>query len=131
MNLAVSIVPQIEGNPEVNFANYWIETVSRKSVNQNWAWDFIQFAASAQNVGSYLEATGKPTALRALLTGQSEKEAVGIFASQILTAKSWYKGLDAQAAETALLEAIDRTLAGAEPREVLNVAAQRVNQTLR
>lgn len=131
LNLALTSVPQIEGNPEVNFANYWVETVSRKSVNQHWAWDFIQFAVSPEQVSSYLEATGKPTALRALIVGQLEKEDTGVFAAQTLTAKSWYRGSNANAAEAALLDAIDAALLGGEAGEALNIAAQRVNQTLR
>lgn len=131
LNLEVAKVPQIEGNPEVNFANYWIEGVSRKSQNQDWAWDFIQFVANSQNVPNYLQATGKPAALRGLLAGQSEKEYIGIFASQALTARSWYKGANARAAEASFLDAIDSILSGAETRDVLLITAQRVNQTLR
>lgn len=131
MNLVVSKAPQIEGNPEVNFANYWVEAVSRKSKNQQWAWDFIQFATSPNQVAAYLEATGRPTALRSLVAAQSEKENVGVFASQMLTAKSWYRGMNAKAAEGALLDAVDAVLAGTEPEAALNIAAQRVSQTLR
>lgn len=131
LNLEISGVPQIESNPEINFANYWIETVSRKSPRQSWAWDFVQFAASAKNVGVYLKATSRPTALRALVSAQLEEEDVSVFASQVLTAQSWYRGKHSVAAEQALSEAIDAVLAGGEPREVLNITAQRVNQTLR
>ncbi|MDO8505967.1 MAG: extracellular solute-binding protein [bacterium] len=131
INLAVSKAPQIEGNPEVNFANYWVEGVSKKSSNQHFAWDFIQFAASAKNVGSYLTATGRPTALRSLIASQLEKEYTSVFASEILTAKSWYRGNNAKGAESALSDAIDSILAGGEPRDILNITAQRVNQTLR
>src|SRR3989344_3126327 len=31
LNLSIVKVPQIAGNPEINFANYWVETVSKKS----------------------------------------------------------------------------------------------------
>ena len=36
LNFSVAKLPQIEGNPptSVNFANYWVEVVSKKSVNQ-------------------------------------------------------------------------------------------------
>lgn len=131
LNLVIAPAPQIENNPEVNFANYWVEAVSRKSPNQRWAWDFIQFAAGAKNVAPYLEATQKPTALRALRNSQLEDEDLGVFASQILTAQSWYRGKNARAAEAALLDAIDAVRAGENARDALNIAAQRVNQTLR
>lgn len=132
LNLEIAPVPQIDaGNPEVNFANYWVEAVTRKSKNQNWAWDLVQFAVSPAQVTKYLGAAQKPAALRALLPTQQEDETVGVFAGQVLTAKSWYRGHDAQAAQEALLDAIDAALAGGEPREILNVAAGRVNQTLK
>lgn len=127
MNLVISKTPQIEGMPEVNLANYWVETVSRKSKYQNWAWNFIQFAAGAEQAAKYLEKTSKPAALRALLPGQWEKEDAGIFAAQALTSKSWYRGTNPRGAEEALLDAIDAALTGAEVRDILNVAAQRIN----
>lgn len=131
MNLAVARAPQIEGNPEVNFANYWIEAVSKKSRNPDWAWDFVLFAARAENVVAYLNATGKPTALRALINAQLEDDRVSVFASQALTAKGWYRGVGAPAAERALLESVAAVRAGAAAEEALKIAALKVNQTLR
>lgn len=131
LNLEITPAPQIESNPEVNFANYWLEAVSKKSRNQDWAWDFLQFAASAERVQSYLKATGKPTALRALVLEQQNDPQSGVFAAQVLTAKSWYRGQGAPAAEEALNQAIEAVAEGGKPRDALRVAAQRVNQTLR
>ncbi|KKU73645.1 MAG: Extracellular solute-binding protein family 1 [Parcubacteria group bacterium GW2011_GWA2_47_26] len=133
LNLGIAPAPQIEGNPEVNFANYWVEAVSKKSSNQHWAWDFIQFATKADQVTKYLNAAKKPTALRALVTSQLEDLDIGTFASQVLTAKSWYKGKDSVAAEAAFREMIEAVLTQAveEPREALTLTAQKVNQTLR
>ena len=131
MNLAIAPVPQIEGNPKVTFANYWVETVTRKSANPQWAWDFIQFATSAKNISPYLERTNKPTALRALIQSQTEKEEVGIFAEQILTAQSWYRGNNSLSADFALLDAIDAVHSNMEPQDALNIAAGRVKQTMR
>ena len=70
LNFSVSKFPQIEGNPptNINFANYWVETVSKKSTHKNEAWDFIQFMTKSEQVGSYLEKTKKPTALRSLIS---------------------------------------------------------------
>ncbi|MDP3784744.1 MAG: extracellular solute-binding protein, partial [bacterium] len=95
MNLEISRMPQIEGNPEINFANYWIEAVSKKSPNTEWAWDFLQFATKENQVKPYLEAVKKPTALRALVAQQLSDEDIGTFAEQLLTAKTWYRGLSA------------------------------------
>ena len=131
LNHTIAPAPQIDGMPEVNFANYWVEAVSRKSPNQQWAWDFVQFATTQNNVGAYLTATGKPTALRALLNAQRATEDLAAFAGEALTAKSWYHGKNSRAASAAMLDAIDATLNGASPQETLNLTAQRINQTLK
>jgi hypothetical protein len=55
----------------------------------------------------------------------------GIFASQVLTAKSWYTGTNIQATEAAFDEMIDATLSGAEPNRAINLAVQTVAQTIR
>ncbi|MEK7139397.1 MAG: extracellular solute-binding protein, partial [Patescibacteria group bacterium] len=38
LNFSYAAIPQIEGNPEVTYANYWVEGVSKKTTNANWAW---------------------------------------------------------------------------------------------
>ncbi|MEK7451897.1 MAG: extracellular solute-binding protein [Patescibacteria group bacterium] len=126
----IAPVPQIEGGKAVNFANYWIETVSKASKNKDFAWDFIQFAASADRVPLYLNAAKKPTALRALIGTQMDDEDLSVFASQLLTAKSWYKGTDTVVAENALQTFIDQVLAGEDAEDAIRAAENKVNQTL-
>ena len=46
LNFEITQVPQI-GNP-VNFANYWTETVSKKSKHVDEAWSFILFITTNQ-----------------------------------------------------------------------------------
>ena len=130
LRFATFPLPQIDGAPVVNYANFWLQTVSKSSKNQNWAWDFIQFATSAPQVTKYLAAAKKPTARRALISTQVEDEFLGAFASQVLTAKSWYRGRNAQTAENALLKLIDDLLAGREPQVSITDAQNKVNQTL-
>ena len=132
LNFSISKLPQIEGSPvEVNFANYWVEGVSKKSLYQNEAWDFIIFATKAEQAKSYLEATKKPTALRSLVVKQRDDIDIGIFADQVLTAKSWYRGLDPTAAETAIGEMIRKARQGTEKiLDVLNTGASKVQQTI-
>lgn len=134
LNFSIAPLPQIEGSgEEINFANYWVETVMAKSKNTNEAWDFIQFAAKAENVKSFLEKTKKPTALRSLIEEEKEDFDIGVFAKQLLTAKSWYKGKDAGAMEKAFNDMIDEMLA-ADPekdaKNIINRAASRVQQTI-
>ncbi len=100
LNFSVAALPQIENSARtVNFANYWLETVSKKSQNANEAWDFIQFATKADQAKTYLAKTKRPTALRSLIEEQKNDPALAVFAEELLTAKSWYEGKDAVAAE--------------------------------
>ncbi len=133
LNFDISKVPQIEDNGnEINYANYWVETVSRKSSHQEWAWDFIKFATSAEQVVSYLDAANKPTALKSLVNTQLEDLDLGYFASQLLTAESWYHGNDPAAAEEIFSEMINSVLdEGVEVREAVNLAQTKINQTIR
>jgi len=131
LNFAVAPLPQIENSPKVNYANYWVETVLKKSEHPDIAWDFVQFAARAENVKSYLEKTKKPTALRALIEEQLEDEDIDVFADQLLTAKSWYRGKDANAMEKIFKEMIDNTNANPEKiQSFINSAAAKVQQTV-
>ncbi|TAL19134.1 extracellular solute-binding protein [Patescibacteria group bacterium] len=130
LKFGVAPAPQIAGNPEVNFANYWLYAVSKKSKNKELAWDFLISLASEKEAKKYLAATGKPTALRSLIQDQIEDVNLGVFAGQILTAQSWYRGYDVAAAEQAFKDLIDQTLAGGKPEDIMSVAASRVQQTL-
>jgi len=134
LNFSVAKLPQIEGNPptNINFANYWVEVVSKKSAHQNEAWDFIQFMTQEEQAKSYLDKTKKPTALRSLVAAQKEDNDIGVFADQVLTAKSWYKGKDSTVAEDAIKEMIDVVVknTGDTLQTLLNTAAARVQQTI-
>ncbi|MFH1173146.1 MAG: extracellular solute-binding protein [bacterium] len=130
LNFDIAKLPQIEGNPEMNYANYWLETVSNKSQNIDVAWDFIQFATKAEQVASHLAKAKKPTALRSLINSQLEDLELGTFASQVLTAKSWYQGQDAAAAEKIFTDMIDAVLTGsAKTSDILRIGAQQITQT--
>ncbi len=130
LDVGIAPIPQI--GDELNFANYWVNGVSEKSAHPNEAWDFVQFVAAQDQAKTYLDATKRPTALRALVGAQREDLDVGVFATQALTAKSWYKGDDAAAMETAFKELIRDVLANpSNPQQWLEIAAQKVAQTYR
>jgi len=134
LNFSIAKLPQIEGNPptNVNFANYWVEVVSKKSQHPDVAWDFIQFITREEQVINYLEATQKPTALRSLVFTQKEDDDIKVFADQVLTAKSWYKGNNVTAAEDAIKEMINSVLAdpSAKLQNILNTAVSKIQQTI-
>lgn len=133
LNFGTASVPQIsqgEGEAEVNIANYWIHGVSKNTEFEDWAWDFLIFAADEENVMTYLNETRRPTALRNLISEQLDDEELAVFVEQVLTARSWYHGSDAEAAEQALLDLIDTILTNPErPDDALNDAARKVGQT--
>lgn len=132
LSFGVSNMPQIQGNPEVNFANYWVEGVSRKTLNADAAWDFLQFATSAPEAQKFLATAKRPTARRDLIQPQLDDPDLFVFASQVLKAKSWYNGQDAGAMEGVMKALIRDALAGAADfDDLLKLAAERVQQTLR
>lgn len=134
LNFSIAKLPQIEGTPptNINFANYWIEVVSKKSAYINEAWDFLQFITKAENVQSYLEKSKKPTALRSLIAEQKKNEEIGVFVDQVLTSKSWYRGKNSLAAEEAMVEMI--SLANSSPtdklKDVAGIGAAKIQQTV-
>ena len=132
LNFGIAKLPQIEGNPiEINFANYWVDSVSKKSKYPNEAWDFIQFLTKEENAKIYLEKTKKPTALKSLINSQKDDEDLGIFAEQVLSAKSWYHGKSINDAESAMGEMINLALTATDkPQEILTDGAIKVQQTL-
>ncbi len=124
LKFRVAPLPQINSTRPVTTANYWIETVSKKSPNSEYAWDFLKFAATGGNeitssdgkktfvhhVQSYLTRSEKPTALRSLIQTQKQNENLNPFVSQLLFAKNWYHGKSPQVMEKALQDMITEGL---------------------
>ena len=133
LNYGIAPSPQISEDLQarITYANFWLETVSKKSENVDWAWDFVQFMADEKNVVSYLQNAGKATALRGLVLEQSDDQDVAVFAEQVLAADAWYNGNDAAAADEALTKMIDTVVSGSRLIEdALKIAEQEVNETL-
>ncbi|MFH1404784.1 MAG: extracellular solute-binding protein [Patescibacteria group bacterium] len=126
-------LPQISPDEErsyINYANFWIETVSKGSKNKAWAWNFIQYETNAQNVINYLDNTQKPTARRALISRQLTDDKMSVFANQLLSAQTWYSGKNAQEAEDAMATLITRILSGFDPIQAITDAQNKINLTL-
>lgn len=134
LNVGVAALPQISTSgdvQQVNYANYWTEAVSRDSEHADYAWDFVMYATDEDNVTTYLQEAGKPTALRSLIDDQLNDENIGVFAEELLTAQTWYRGTDVAAAEEAMNQLIDDVLAGTyeDPQDAIDTAAKVVSQT--
>lgn len=107
LNFGIAPLPQVDPGQVRNIAKYPVETVSKKTSHPNEAWDFLQFATGEEQVAKFLVATKRPTALRNLISSQLEDPDVGPFAEQVLTAESWYKGMDYDAAVEAFARMIN------------------------
>ncbi len=134
LNFGIAPIPQINAGSPVNYASYWLETVSQKSPHTNEAWDFITFATAKEQAASYLTKTSKPAALRALISTQANDENIYAASTQTLTATSWYDGKDPLAAETAFKEMLDQLSDSIDEKEfksIINTAIQKINQTIK
>jgi len=124
-----SPLPQIKGNSR-NIANYYVETVSKKSAHKNEAWDFVQFMTTNEDqVAKYLDSTKKPTALRALIPDQLDNDEIKVFASQLLTAESWYEGSNYDEAEDIMKQLIKESSKAenqGDLNKILNFAKNRL-----
>ncbi len=87
-------LPQIAGEKEVNFAQFWAEAVNKNSLHSEIAWDFIRFAATKDNQRTYNKASYRPTSRKDLITEQKGDEYLGAFVSQLGTAQTFYRGND-------------------------------------
>ncbi len=136
LNIEVMPMLQLNEKAPANVANYWLETVVKKSKHQNEAWDFIMFMLKPENIKKYCEATTHPTPLRSQINDQKENAAIAPFASQVLNAENWYRGKDSATAEKAFNDLITNYLLftadgqGEKDRELLKYASQVVQQTM-
>jgi ABC-type glycerol-3-phosphate transport system substrate-binding protein len=106
LNVSVIPVPQLDAASPVNVANYWLESVVKKSKHQNEAWDFVRFLATPANISTYTKATFRPSPLRAQVNDQKDNPDLAPFASQVLFAKNWYHGQDPVTAAKAFADLI-------------------------
>lgn len=129
---------QLSQDAPVNVASYWIQSVLAKSKHQNEAWGLIDFLTHSKATKDYLDATGRPTALRAYIVDQKSKPDLAPFVDQILIAENWYRGRDYTAATRAVQDMLAEWLQPApDPdkadkwhEDILNRAAEKINQTL-
>lgn len=136
LNVGIAPLPQITAEaPQTDYANYWVETVSRRSKHAADAWNFIVYETtgktqSGYQVVDYLNKTKKPAALRELITAQKDELDLKYYVDALLVARTWYHGYDYLAMESAMRELIRNVNGGTAPAEALNLAAQKVQLTL-
>lgn len=137
LNVGIAPLPQITADaPQADYANYWVETVAKRSKFASDAWSFLlhETTGKTQNgyqVVDYLQKTKKPSALRALITAQKDELDLKYYVDALLVARTWYHGYDYLAMESALRELIRSVNSGATPADALNIASQKVQATLK
>jgi len=139
LNLEIISIPQLNEEKPVNVANYWLESVVKKSRHQNEAWDFVRFITTSDNIKKYTAATRRPTPLRSQINEQKEDVVLAPFVSTVLQAENWYKGKNIEQAEKVFSDLIHNYLQpfSGSNREKLKrqadmiiQAAQRIRQTM-
>lgn len=132
LNWGVVAVPQVDNSGlKVNFANYWAEGVSKTSLKQEVAWDFLNFISQKDVLAKYYETVKAPSARKDLLSTQISDIELGVFAESAITAKSVYKSEPGQF-ESIMLKMIDDViLRGSLPEEAVSDAVSQVNFLLR
>lgn len=131
-----------EGENLPTLANYWVTVVSkpRKGIDRakeraEISWQYLSEATQQNTLKSFLSNKSRPrlTPLKALVTEQRSNPVLAPFAENILNAKTWYYGYNADLAEKYYLEMIDAiqtALAnGQKPQPFLSAGASRISQT--
>lgn len=128
LNFGVAPIPQIKDRKfDVNYANYWAQTVSKGSKNPAEAWKFLLYLVRQDNLKKYLEKAKRPTSRRDLVEWQKSDPDLGIFANSALSARSWYQ-VDSQAIEQIFADMIESIVLGAATLDqAINKAADQVN----
>lgn len=129
LNIGTATLPQLQSSgKQITSPNYLGLAVSRLSSNSSWAWDFIIFAtANDLTHKSYLEKTGRPPALRSVISSMSNNSDLGVYAKQSLTARSWYQA-DADAIGDIFNSAIVNVLQGRmDTSKALRTAKEQVD----
>ena len=106
LNFAIAPLPQISETDVKNYANYWAVAVPNTSKTPNEAWKFITYLTSKEGATTYLAETNRPSARRDIIELQQQDDTLDVFASQALTARSWYQ-VDVRAIETIFADMID------------------------
>ena len=132
LNFKTAPVPQLKDRKEdTNYASYWGFTVAKNSDKVQEAWDFIDFLASPDSVKTYTEKTHLPVARKDLIFWQQQDPELKHFATQILTARSWYQG-DSDEAEKAIRDMVESLHAGIKNAdEAVEDAAARITSRIK
>ena len=109
---------KLQGKVEDVFRSFTGEEVEEPAPNQ-----------LVEEAKKYLEKTGRTTALRSLIEEQLADDNLQIFAGQLLTSQSWYRGDDYEVVEGAFSDMIKSVKNGEDLMKAVVLATQRIQQT--
>lgn len=119
------------GRNFVDLPRYSIGMVAKSSKKQTVAWNFLQYISEPARAKAYLNVTQRLGARKSLLNEQVKRAELEIYANQLLTARSWYQGTDAQNKDKYLETLVNNVvLEHMAPEEALDLAAKQIESTL-
>lgn len=131
LRFGVAPLPQVNPANAVNYADYWGLAVSKQSKNPTWAWDFIiNMATQPQIAGQYSDITGQPPALRELISQKINDPALGVFARQALTARSWNQPDETRVDGIFNDAIVSAIVSQSNTREILSRAQSQITQLM-
>lgn len=127
LNYGVAAMPQpANAMVAINYAKFNGLAVSKSSSQVLGAWNFvINLTTSVADENIYTKDTGAPPALRSLIAANETNPALSVFATQALTAKSWYEP-DSEQIDGIMNTAIVNVLNGAADSATALTQAQNV-----
>ncbi len=133
LNYAVAPMPQLSAPPgggPVTVVNYpkYLGFVAAKAGQTAAAWNFILYLTTplSGDANAYGAATGNPPALRSAIAADENSQDLSVFASQALTARSWYEANSTED-EAALNTAIEDAENGQAASRALSEAEAAVS----
>ncbi len=119
-----------ETDQRISYAQYLFTTVSKKSKNQDQAWQFIKFLSEKEPAKYYYEKTQNPPARRDLISFYQNDPNTGVFIQQALSAKNWYQK-DPETVRGILKQTINSIINSSSTlKEAVSLASARINQLL-
>lgn len=119
---------------QIDVARYDVAMVSKASKNAKrsaYAWNLVTYWARNDIVPMYLTTTGKLSAQKKILSGQKDDPSIGVFAGQLLTARSWYTGNGGPLIDQYFNALISSVASGqASSAEAIRLTAEQISSTL-